>query len=95
MGCARGETRSRLTSKVSAMSRRLTSRVWRAPGRVTLGDQAKQILALCAEHGREAVNEALARADHFGQYSYAAVKSILQKQAPGPRDSAGGPARTD
>ncbi len=49
-----------------------------------LRDQAKQILALCAEHGREAVNEALARADHFGQYSYAAVKSILQKQAQAP-----------
>ena len=49
-----------------------------------LRDQARQILALAAEYGRDAVNEAMSRADHFGLYAYAAVKQIVQKQAQTP-----------
>lgn len=49
-----------------------------------LREQARQILSLVAEYSREAVNEAMSRADHFGQYSCVAVGRILQKQAQTP-----------
>lgn len=49
-----------------------------------LREQARQILALSAEYGRDAVNEAMSRADHFGLYGYAALKQIVQKQARSP-----------
>jgi adenine-specific DNA-methyltransferase len=45
-----------------------------------LREQARQI----REYGRDAVNEAMSRADHFGLYGYAAVKQIVQKQAQTP-----------
>ena len=45
-----------------------------------LREQARQILALAAEYGNEAVNLAMSRANHFGQYSYGTLKQIVLKQ---------------
>jgi len=44
-----------------------------------LREQARQILALAAEYGNDAVNLAMSRANHFGQYSYGTLKQIVLK----------------
>lgn len=49
-----------------------------------LREQAKQILALAAEYGNEAVNLAMSRANHFGQHSYGTLKQIVHKQTQTP-----------
>ena len=49
-----------------------------------LQDQVRKILALVDDFGREAVHEAMARASSFGNYGYAAIKRILEKQSAHP-----------
>ncbi len=49
-----------------------------------LREQARQILALAAEYGNEAVNLAMSRANNFGQYSYGTLKQIVLKQLHSP-----------
>lgn len=45
-----------------------------------LREQAKQIIALSAEYGHNAVNQAMSRAIHFGRYGYSTLKKIVRKQ---------------
>jgi len=50
-----------------------------------LRDHARGILALCEDYGKEAVHEAMLRAENYNNYSCAAIERILQKQRAHPQ----------
>ncbi len=50
----------------------------RERGNGGLREQAQKILLLAEIHGKEAVHAAMVRAHHFGSYSYATIRRILE-----------------